>query len=160
MERQTFDLIAKLSEKVDSLKDQMHNHNSSTTEKLGEYNATLVRLTATVEHHVRRSDLADEDRAMLRQQLDSINKKIVEIDTVVEHVEGEVTGLKEHVSSIQKFTSIFSILFSTKSLKWLIAFMTVVSTAIGIRYVAKKEEIPRKVKWEKESKEKSPDGSK
>ena len=99
-------------------------------EKLGEYNGTLIRLTETVEHHVKRSDSADEDR-------DEIRKKVA-------HIDGEVEGLKAHVvkatpiiENITVFTKFFRLIFSLRGLKWLIAICSVVTAFFGMKYAVR-----------------------
>ena len=123
MDKQVFDLFNKLDSKLDA-----------QNEKLGEYNGTLIRLTKTVEHHVKRSDGADEDRAQMKIQMN--------------HIGDEVEGLKDHVDkaepiieSITTFTKFFKLVFSLKGLKWLIAICGVVSSFFGMKYAAREYKV-------------------
>lgn len=123
MDKQVFELFNKLDAKLDT-----------QNEKLGEYNGTLIRLTETVEHHVKRSDGADEDRAKIKEK--------------VEHIDGEVEGLKTHVAkaepiveNITTLTKFFKLIFSLKGLKWLIAICGVVSAFYGMKFAAREYKV-------------------
>lgn len=90
---------------------------------LAVYNSTLKQLTETVEHHVKRSDNADDDRKEIKDKVDEIEEK-------VEHIDG-------HVKDLGPFITIFKTLFSTKSMKWTITFLVLITTVITTYYVVR-----------------------
>jgi hypothetical protein len=56
-------------EKLERIEAKTDRH----TELLSEYNTTLVRLTTTVEHHVRRTDLLEADIKPIKAHVQFLN---------------------------------------------------------------------------------------
>jgi len=127
MDKQVFDLITKLDSKIDAKFEKVED-------KLGEYNNTLGRLTATVEHHVKRSDQHEEH---LKRQ----DSKIDEIGDEVEGLKSHVEQAKPIVENIGAVTKTFKLIFSTRTLKWLIAICGVVSAFYGMKYAARNYQV-------------------
>ena len=126
MDKQVFQLINKLDSKMDSIND-----------KLTDYNGTLGRLTATVEHHVKRSDIADNDRAEIKEKIN--------------HIEEDVEGLKTDCGEAKEFlkeanfiVKILKIIFSLKTLKVLIAILGLISSFFVTKYAVRNYKIFKK----------------
>ena len=65
----------KLLEKLDEKMDQVQ-------ERLGEIDVTLAKNTASLEEHIRRTELAEEAIAVIKDELKPIQKHVTQVHTV------------------------------------------------------------------------------
>ena len=144
LSKDVFEVYMRLNR--DSLED-VKGSVSLIFHKLDEQSQTLVRNTATVEDHRRRSDNLEARQAEfmtamgeIKTQLQQISISLIAIDSRANDIEKDIEPIQKHINEMQNLTNLLNIIYQNKgNIAKIIVFTIVILT--GVYYGIKESDI-------------------